>query len=243
MLAGIGHRAARTLALVIPPESPDSAHLPRPPAAESVRLQILATEHWSLLASRSLAWNEAFSRAGMFLSTLSGAIVALALAAQASGFGRTFELFALAVLPIVVYVGVMTVLRLGEANYHDFQCVAGMNRMRSAYLEMAPELRPYFVMSPYDDVAGIAVSQGYRPGRSSVAHLISATPAVVGTLTAAVASVIGAIVGRMLAHGVGVVLGGLIVFIAVYVALMLYARRRAHLTWAAHRPQFPSPPV
>jgi len=43
----------------------------------AMRLQILSTEHWSLLASRSLAWNESFSRAGMFLSTLSGAIVAL----------------------------------------------------------------------------------------------------------------------------------------------------------------------
>ncbi|MGH2382539.1 MAG: hypothetical protein ACRDG7_15155 [Candidatus Limnocylindria bacterium] len=30
----------------------------------AVRLQILSTEHWSLLASRSLAWNESFSRAG-----------------------------------------------------------------------------------------------------------------------------------------------------------------------------------
>lgn len=38
-----------------------------------MRLQILATEHWSLLASRNLAWNESFSGAAGF---------ALALAAQ-----------------------------------------------------------------------------------------------------------------------------------------------------------------
>jgi len=54
----------------------------------AMRLQILSTEHWSLLASRSLAWNESFSRADMFLSTLSGAIVALALVAQATEFGE-----------------------------------------------------------------------------------------------------------------------------------------------------------
>jgi len=54
----------------------------------AMRLQILSTEHWSLLASRSLAWNESFSRAGMFLTTLTGAIVALALVAQASAFGE-----------------------------------------------------------------------------------------------------------------------------------------------------------
>jgi hypothetical protein len=57
----------------------------------AVRLQILSTEHWSLLGSRSLAWNESFSRAGMFLSTVTGAIVALALVAQASEFGQGFR--------------------------------------------------------------------------------------------------------------------------------------------------------
>ena len=39
-------------------------------------LQILSTEHWSLLAARSLVYNEAFARAGMFLSFLSATLVA-----------------------------------------------------------------------------------------------------------------------------------------------------------------------
>ena len=30
--------------------------------ATAVRLQILSTEHWSLLASRALAWNESFTQ-------------------------------------------------------------------------------------------------------------------------------------------------------------------------------------
>ena len=72
-------------------------------ATPAMRLQILSTEHWSLLASRSLAWNESFSRAGMFLTTLTGAIVALALVAQASAFGDAFTLFALVILPVVVF--------------------------------------------------------------------------------------------------------------------------------------------
>lgn len=59
----------------------------------SAKLQILSTEHYSLMSSRALAWNEAFSRAGMFLSTLSGSIVALALVAQASEFGEGFRVF------------------------------------------------------------------------------------------------------------------------------------------------------
>src|SRR6266513_6315027 len=84
-------------------------------ASPAMRLQILSTEHWGLLATRSLAWNESFSRAGMFLSALSGAIVALALVAQASHFGEGFKLFAFVILPVVLFVGVTTYIRLGAA--------------------------------------------------------------------------------------------------------------------------------
>lgn len=113
-------------------------------ATAAMRLQILSTEHWSLLASRSLAWNESFSRAGMFLTTLTGAIVALALVAPASDFGEGFRIFALVILPVVLLVGIGTLLRLGISNEHDARCVVGMNRIRSAYLEMAPDLERYF---------------------------------------------------------------------------------------------------
>ena len=54
-------------------------------------VQILATEHWSLLASRSLAYNEAFTRGGMFLAFLSTSFVALALLAQAMSFGDVYR--------------------------------------------------------------------------------------------------------------------------------------------------------
>lgn len=38
-------------------------------------IQILSTEHWSLLSARSLAYNEAFTRGGMFLAFLSMSFV------------------------------------------------------------------------------------------------------------------------------------------------------------------------
>jgi hypothetical protein len=47
------------------------------PLADPRALQILTTEHGGLRTTRSLTYTDAFSRAGMFLSTLSGAIVAL----------------------------------------------------------------------------------------------------------------------------------------------------------------------
>src|SRR5437879_8908180 len=79
---------------------------------DAVKMQILSTEHWSLLATRSLTYSESLTRAGMFLSVLSGAVIALALIAQADRFGRTFVLVAILLLSIVLFVGLATVARL-----------------------------------------------------------------------------------------------------------------------------------
>src|SRR5215212_7245300 len=120
------------------------------PTPVQLRLQILSTEHWSLLASRSLAWNESFTRASMYLSTLSGALVALGLIGGVDGFKDAFYVVALVVLPVVLFVGIGTWLRMAATNYHDALTIYGMNRIRAAYLEIAPELAPYFVMGIHD---------------------------------------------------------------------------------------------
>jgi len=82
-------------------------------------LQILTTEHWSLLSARSLGTTEAMSRASIFVAALSGAVVALALVAQATDFGDGFVAFALVLLPVVYFLGVATVARLGQVNLED----------------------------------------------------------------------------------------------------------------------------
>src|SRR4029077_19886176 len=72
----------------------------------SVRAQILATEHWSLLAARDVTYRAVFSRATIFLTVVSAAVVALALVARATEFGNGFTAFAFLVLPIALFVGV-----------------------------------------------------------------------------------------------------------------------------------------
>ena len=168
--SGIGNEPA-------PPPLGDAG--PSTEASPAMRLQILSTEHWSLLASRSLAWNESFSRAGMFLTTLSGAIVALGLVGGATGFGEAFTLFALVILPVVLFIGLATWIRLGASNYHEALCVIGMNRIRAAYLELAPDLARYFVMSAHDDFPGIGVTMGVQPGGGRgfwLAQMLAGTP-------------------------------------------------------------------
>jgi len=209
----------------------------------AMRLQILSTEHWSLLASRSLAWNESFSRAGMFLTTLTGAIVALALVAQASSFGDGFTLFALVILPVVLLIGVATWIRLGASNYHEAQCVIGMNRIRAAYLEMAPDLAPYFVMGVHDDAPGVGITMAVPPGTAPIVHLIAGTPTLVMVLNAVVAGALTALVLFRFAATDSIVTlaGALLVAVAVLAGQMISARSKIRRGQMALQPMFPTP--
>ncbi len=135
---------------------------PGPEAPEAVRVQILATEHWSLLAQRNLAYGAIFSRTSILPTVVSAAVVALALVAQATEFDNGFHVFALLVLPVALFIGVTTYVRVIDARLEDFWLVSGMNRLRHAYLEIAPELEPYFVTGHHDDQQGIY--ETYGPG-------------------------------------------------------------------------------
>lgn len=209
----------------------------------SMRLQILSTEHWSLLASRSLAWNESFSRAGMFLAALSGAIVALALIAQATEFGEGFVLSALVILPVVLFIGVATVIRLGDSNHHDALCIVGMNRIRHAYLELAPDLAPYFVMGVHDDPRGVGITMAVPQGQSTLLHFLAATPVVIGVVCGVLAAVIVALVAIQLGASVPVVLGlGVLTFLCAMGLFARNGRRAMERGQRSLRPMFPSPP-
>lgn len=194
-------------------------------ASDSLRVQILATEHWSLLASRSLAWNESFSRAGMYLSTISGSTVALALIAQASDFGDRFRLFALAILPVVLFIGIGTVLRIGASNHYDAVCVAGMNRIRAGYLEVAPELERFFVMGVRDDREGQLATMGMMPQRSLFAHMLSATPMLIATLNSVLVAAIATLLTLQLNGPYGAAIAAAIVTFSLSLGgHMLYAQ-------------------
>ena len=214
-------------------------------ATPSMRLQILSTEHWSLLASRSLAWNESFSRAGMFLTTLSGAIVALGLVGGATGFGEAFTLFALVILPVVLFIGMATGIRLGASNYHEALCVIGMNRIRAAYLQLAPDLERYFVMSAHDDLRGLFVTTGVQLGGGRafwLAQMIAGTPTVVLVLNSVLIGAVAAIAAlRMGGAPPQVLLVGAAGFVIGVGLQAWYARRRIGKLQAGLHPMFPTP--
>jgi hypothetical protein len=226
-----------------PPDQPAEPPASRAATPVQIRLQILTTEHWSLLASRGLAWNEAFARAGMYLSTLSATLVALSLIGGIDHFGDVFLTFAFVVLPVVLFVGIGAWLRMAISNYHDAQTVFGMNRIRGAYLEIAPELEPYFVMGVHDDPAGIGITMALPRGTPVRVHLISSTPFLVVILNAVVAGAIGALVlVRFVAASPTVaVVGSIAVAIGVLIVEMAVARRNIAIGQRSIQPLFPTP--
>src|SRR6187551_937155 len=96
-------------------------------------LQILSTEHWSLLAGRSLVYNEAFSRAGMFLTFLSATLIALGLMSGAMGFSSEFLGITVLLLALDLFIGLATMGRVSTATDEDIRYLQGMNRIRHAY--------------------------------------------------------------------------------------------------------------
>jgi hypothetical protein len=207
-----------------------------------MRLQILMSEHASLTASRSLAWNESFSRGGMFLSSLSGVIVGLALIAQGSGFGDAFVIFAMVLLPIALFIGVTSYVRMGAANYTDAVCVVGMNRIRAGYLEIAPDLERFLVMSPFDDADGIDQTMTSPPGGSRMLQLIAGSPTLVGVLDAVIAGALASLVGLRLGLSTpSIGLMGVVAFIVTIAAHAQYAAQNIRRSVASFLPAFPRP--
>ena len=124
---------------------PPGAHEPGPAAS---KLQILATEHWSLLATRSLTFTESIGRVNMFLAILSGAVIALALVAQADRFGPTFISVAILTLLVGLFAGVATIGRLMSLNRDDFRWVIGMNRAEARIPRRPSRARAQFHHQP-----------------------------------------------------------------------------------------------
>ncbi|MGZ6313576.1 MAG: hypothetical protein ACXWO7_08950 [Candidatus Limnocylindrales bacterium] len=212
----------------------------RPDLPPDLRLQILTTEHWGLLSTRSLSWNEAFSRAAMFLSALAGAVVALALVAQATAFGEGFVTFALLILPVVLFLGIATFVRLVEINHEDVRWVIGMNLLRNAYLEAAPELRPYFITGWHDDEAGIMATFGARVGPGAFAHEFVTTPGVLAVVDGVLAGVLVGILGPRMGAAGSITVGLAVVIGLLTIALLVvYQYRGAVRPRGQWRARFP----
>ncbi|MEO8273960.1 MAG: hypothetical protein ABI620_07825 [Chloroflexota bacterium] len=193
------------------------------PIDDARALTILSTEHYSLLTARSLVYNEAFARAGMFLAFLSATLVAMGLVATATGFSDGFLTVAAAVLTLDLFVGLASLGRISAASGEDIRYLQGMNRLRHAYHEMVPGLDRYFVSSHFDDLDSVLSFYGPTGTSGPVQHLIhglTTTPGMIGVICAAVSGALGAVVALRVSHDSALgVATGVVAFIVVFLLL------------------------
>ena len=205
---------------------------------------ILATEHWSLLGFRSLIWSEAMSRATVFLSVLSAAIITLALLANAARGSHTTTI-ALVLLPVVLFIGIATHIRVVQINTEEIEVMLAMNRLRHAYLEIEPGLEPYFTTGHHDDAPGLAASflLPRTPGRLAPwGYFLVNTPTVLATVDAALAAAIVVLAGRQAnAPATFAVAMAAAAFLLVWAALVSWERHALDPV-ARATPRFPTPP-
>lgn len=197
---------------------------PAPPAAAASgpAATFLATEHWSLLGTRSMMWQESMTRTTIFLTVVSATLVALALTADASAFGTTFALVSLVVLPAVWLLGLATYVRLVHINISDVYLVLAMNRLRRAYLDAAPELAPYLTAGASDDEEGVIATYGLgHPAEASLVNFLLTTPTLVMTVDSAVAAGFSALLAARAGLATpGITVTAVVTFVVVWLLLL-----------------------
>ncbi|MFB2596455.1 hypothetical protein ACEXQE_01540 [Herbiconiux sp. P17] len=207
-----------------------------------MRAQLLATEHWGLLAARSTAQNEVLTRIAIFFTLVSAGLVSLALIGQVTDFADSFSGFSLGIIGFVCFVGFLTQIRVFAVGMEDLMYVIAMNRLRGAYAELDPGIEKYFMASRHDDRIGSTQTYYFfLPRRTEVAQLLASSmifvavvnTALVGLFAGALAMSLGAEYSVMIAVGVAAGLVWLIV--TVYLGGRHYDQ-----VWEHHVPLYPS---
>lgn len=115
-------------------------------------MQALTTEHSALQSARSATISESASRSALYLTTLSSAVVVMALVVQVSRMGQAFFVFAFAILPVVFFLGLVTFGRLLQSGVEDVIYARAISRIRSFYSAIEPTRADYFAETGVDQV-------------------------------------------------------------------------------------------
>lgn len=222
-----------------PPPMPDPNASPA-----ALRAQILATEHWGLLAARTTTQNEVLTRISMFLTFVSATLVSLALVGQATGFGSAFPMFAIAVLTVALVVGILTQVRVFNVATEDLMYVIAMNRLRAAYAELAPGVEKWFMTSAHDDQAGsVQTYYFFRPSRGG-SVVLGSSMMFIAVVNAALSGLLAAAVVALLTASLPVaVVVAVSTAVVYFVAGILLGYRAYGLVWTHHVPLSPTPRV
>lgn len=209
-------------------------------AEDAKILQILITEHTNLQAARSATVSEANGRTSLFLGAVSSGIVAIAFIGQASEMGSAFFLFALILLPSLIFLGLVTFIRVNQTGIEDMVAARGVNRIRHYYAEIAPRAARYFILSTNDDMIGYVQGLG---GKASLFQQFVSTAGLVSVINSILTAVfVGLLTFTLFQASFLVCLAaGSVVFAASVALYMRYQHRHWKENEQHMKVLFPSP--
>jgi hypothetical protein len=196
---------------------------PRPAA-----VSVITTEHFTLQGARASTVSESTGRASMFLSAISGGLVALGLVATATRVGTAFYVLGLILLPALAFVGLVTADRTLQSGLEDIGYARRIAVLRGYYFEVAPELAPYLMSVPQTERLHVeGLRGGLWQGFLTVSGMISVVTAVVA------GSAVGLLVALLSGHSLAAaVCSGVVAGIVVAAAMLRYQRRAWDRTMA-----------
>src|SRR5215472_7618285 len=154
---------------------------------------IMTTEHYNLQTGRSMTIAESTGRSSLFVGAVSSGLVALAFVGQIAHLGTAFFVFSLVVLPTLFLMGLITFERVLQSLTADMMYARGINRIRHLYLEYAPHMQPYFILSAHDDREG---TLGHEAMQTSWVMVFLSTASMIAVINSVLA---GSFVGLLFA--------------------------------------------
>ncbi|WP_458779038.1 hypothetical protein [Arthrobacter sp. D3-16] len=210
----------------------------------SVRAQLLATEHWGLLASRSTTQSEVLTRISVFLTFTSASVVSAALVGQATRFSEAFVMLAVIVLCIDVAMGLLTQVRVMNVAQEDLMYVTAMNRLRAAYVDLDPGIAPYLMAAYHDDEAGSARTYFFFGNRSNLSHVAGSSMIFMAAANSALIAILSGLLVSLLGAGnAAAVIVGAVAGLAFLAAWSIHGYRAYREIWRRFQPLSPTPPA
>ncbi len=169
----------------------NNEHLPLELSSQLV--SIMTTEHYNLQSGRSMTISEANGRSSLFVGAVSSGLIALTFVGQIAHLGKAFFVFSLIVIPTLFFMGLITFERVLQAGSADIVYARGINRIRHLYLEYAPQMQPYFILSTHDDQEGTLSQEAMQTSWWQVFLSMAGMIAVINSV------LVGSFVGLLLA--------------------------------------------
>ncbi|MEU0008189.1 hypothetical protein ABZ079_28990 [Streptomyces sp. NPDC006314] len=197
-------------------------------------MSFATTEHFTLQGARAATIAESTSRATIFLGVMSAGMVALGLIATATRIGPAFYTFGLILLSTLSFVGFVTFGRVLQSGIEDLRYAQRIERLRSYYFDVAPELTDYMASVPPSQRL---VMQGLHGGHWQVFRTVAGMIGVVTSVLTGSAAGLLAVLASGHSSVAGFTAGGA-VGLAVLAALM-WVQYRA---WGQARQERPFGP-